>query len=315
MSAILRHPPCGRVSAENTLGMGAPSEPVEVNLQAFLGHLRAQEGGRPPVSPTTSAAPRPPCTAAAAPPGQEPLPHYVLPSVARSLRPGLPSSIYASGVSSASDATAFINVAADTDTTACSDSPSKIEQWAKQQSREPFKERGVTQGSEISMDNNRLAAFSRPSFDGDFMGLRGYGEARVHNLFAPPFASSLPLRRHRKAPAARELPGEQRRQGSVIDDSRPYPLPPIAVVLGISGDGRRGNAAGIEAGLSATGSDGEEWKQRGIVEYAEGFHATGLGDLSSSITTDNNNNVFQAFLHLGRRLPGRLRRDQEGQEA
>lgn len=303
------------------------------------------------MSPTTTtpAASRSSYTAAAAaaaPPAQEPLPHYVLPSVARSLRPGLlRSSTYPSGVLSAHDAAALVNAAAAaTDTPACcSPPPSKIEGWAKQQSRGTFDERGDTQGGgggeggASAPDTNRLvaaASSSRVTFDGDFMGLRGYGEARVHSLFAPPFAPSSPPPRsswHRKTPpsaTARGLPGEQRRQGeSAIGDKRPYPLPPIAVVLGISGGGTgRGNAAGIEAGSSATrgGGGGEEWKQqRGIVEGAEGFHATGLGDRSSSTAStsgiaanfSNNNGVFHAFLDLGRRLPRRLRRDREDQEA
>lgn len=367
------------------MGKGGSSKPIEVNLQAFLGHLRAQKGNirareegttyfMPPAASTkklprtAEAAEASTAAAAAACPGyrEEPPPHFALPSFSTPLpHHELPSFVapprrrlrgtQSFDILPTFDLTTPPNTAA-TDAVTCSEPSPRFQERVRSHSGEPADEYRDTQqagartaaapeyhhqpaaalssqatnfdssGSTEYQQPAAAVSSSRATFDGggDFMGLRGYGEAKVHDLFAPPFTSpSSPPRRRPKTPIKRELPGERRYQGGIDNDSQQrYPLPPIAIVSGISGGGRRGggrrrgnNYAGAGLGSSSVLGEEEEEeedrKQRGVEDAAD-YHAAGLGGRrSSSTAATNNDHVFHAFLNLGRRLPRRLRRDRE----
>lgn len=146
------------------------------------------------------------------------------------------------------------------------------------------------------------------------MGLGGFGEDLVDNLFAPPSSASR-RRRHLHAPAAGGTLGAHSLGGEgKTGTNGPHPLPPIVLVAGISGENRGVNAtAAHNLGFDGnTRQDDERGEERECENRCRGIATAGdpsslYGGRSSSVNT-NNNDVFHAFINLGRRLPGRLRR-------
>lgn len=288
--------------AENVLGDGAPSKPVEVHLRAFLGHLRARGGTgrthaaqqehRQRVAPSIG----PPVLSSSQGHGDA-LVSTTRPSSANGVHDPAPRN---SGVSSCPEPFGLA-----------------VEQDAKQQHGG-----GLEPSAETGRDGNdakpQSSASPPAAFDGDFMGLGGFGEDLVDNLFAPPSSASR-RRRHRRrlyAPAtggtleSHSLEGEERTGGA----HGPYPLPPIVLAAGISGESRGIDATtthklGSHGKMEQAGEGGGE---RACENRCRGGATAGdqrslCGRSSSSVNTTNND-VFHAFINLGRRLPGRLRR-------
>lgn len=153
------------------------------------------------------------------------------------------------------------------------------------------------------------SASSPPAaFGGDFMGLGGFGEDLVDNLFAPPSSSSRRHRRHHRSRAP-SAGGTLRNSGANLRAGEghtgangPYVLPPIVLVAGISGESRGVNATAAHK----RGSEDDRGVGRDCNNRCRGV-ATAAVDQNSSVNTASND-VYHAFINLGRRLPGRLRR-------
>lgn len=263
--------------AENVLGDGAPSKPVEVNLRAFLGHLRAQEGAAKTHAAQQErqqrVAPSMRLLMSSSQGHGDPLVSTTRPSSAD----GVPDP--ATGDSGASSGSKPLGPAVDREV--------KQQQGAR---LEPSAAGRDAQGAIPQCSASPPAAF-----DGDFMGLGGFGEDLVDNLFAPPSSSSRRRRRRRlRAPAAGGTLGAHSVEGEGnTGASGPYSLPPIVLVAGISGENRG------EFNGTMQKDDG------GGGERDNGHNS--LYGRSSSVNATNND-VFHAFINLGRRLPGRLRR-------
>lgn len=307
---VVLHCSPGRVYAENALGAGAPSKPVEVDLYTFLGHLRAQEDGGKSTTPTDDAsAPTPTSTSSALAGPQLRSPHHPTPATVPSLQPCtlVPAPEFVSPPDIIIPAHAKDTVSLHSKSLGVSERPAelriRVEPSNKKKERKKLA-KGLTK--ELSLLQSPPAAFG-----GDFMGLSGYGEARVHGLFAPP---SSHREERRRAPAAdsnrvvvvdpKKLPhhGDRRSDGGL------YPLPPIVIASGISGDRRGGGGGTAEVKPGTITTQNCRWW--GAAERR------GHGNLGGSTSCSNNNNknddMFHAFLNLDRPLPGRLRRDREG---
>lgn len=315
----------GRVYAENVLGGGSPSKPVEVNLRAFLGHLRAQEEGRGKEHATSCTRVK---TCAERQQNQKQRsPARIVPPAQKSPLGCLDPSISTTPTTSSADGVPSFAVT-DNDASSCSKSPAGLTVGRKSHEQEQRREPpdGITeqdaQGGtphvdQRTEDRSSSACTAVPSpaasaFAGDFMGLEGFGEARVHNLFAPPSPSRC--RRYRpRAPAAGGVG-----VGS-CGGNGPYPLPPIVLVSGISGENRGVNAAARGTHeLDFNGrmpNEGVRWdddrSHGGICGVAGTEEQLDSHGRSFSSSGTDNNDVFHAFINLGRRLPGRLRRDRD----
>lgn len=284
--------------AENVLGGGAPSKPVEVNLRAFLGHLRAQDGTAR--------------THATSPEDQQRARPSVCPAPMSTSSQGHEDPLVSAARPASSDGVR--DLAAVDSGVSKTLSPVAEGKGQRQRGgrREPREETG--RDAQEGAIPQQSSASSPPAafFGGDFMGLEGFGEDLVDNLFAPPSSSSRRRRRRLRAPAAGGVLGAHSLQGEEnTGASGPYPLPPIVLVAGISGESR-----GVNAG--ATHKQGSDGNMRRNDKGGEGRDcdngcrgvATAGQDSSlygSSVNTTNND-VFHAFINLGRRLPGRLRR-------
>lgn len=170
-------------------------------------------------------------------------------------------------------------------------------------------ERGGSGGEETRNSAGTPPSPQTPGALGaDFMGLSEYGEGRVHGLFNPLSTRSSSARlRRRRAPAAEGGKGGETRIGNGVGGV--YPLPPIVVVSGISGAAGGKFGVGAPAAKHAVGRT-----QDGVIggrDCGDGrdVPAAELGNRSEFFSGGNRNDVFHAFLNLGRRLPGRLRRD------
>lgn len=288
--------------AGNMLGDGAPSKPVEVNLRAFLGHLRSQEEG----------------TRKAHAAQQE----YHQQRAAPSTGPAGVSSSQRRGeyLASATVPASAEGVADPAGNNGASSSPQPLEPAAEREAKQQQEGRVETSAQEAGKDAQgsmpQSSASSPPAaFGGDFMGLEGFGEDLVDNLFAPP--SSASRRRRRRplhAPAAGGALGARTLEGEgKTGPNGPYPLPPIVLVAGISGENRGVNATATTHKLGIDGDMQQDDERGGERDCEKTCRATaaGAGSLygrgGSSVHTTNND-VFHAFINLGRRLPGRLRR-------
>lgn len=334
-----------RVFAENVLGAGTPSPPVQVDVQAFLGHLRAQDDGgvrkaQPLPSPRLRQEQQNKLT-----------PSQTTPAAAAAAAYNTRAESTPNKTPLAAASSSLSSLSSGCTPTSSSSSPHIPQQQQQQQlfsSSKPLlrtamegvhyhSRTGPSKRGEAGTATAAVAAGAvvgavggeDPSippddtFGADFMGLRGFGEARVNGLFDPP--TSMSSRRmqqqqqQQRAPAA-DVAGEKVRFDGPYDyhrcssgdgahtitrrlhssSSSSSLLPPIVVASGISGEGgaRRGGGGGDGVGpVGARGVDG-----------AGGGYYCGGSDGSSN----NNNDVFHAFLNLGRRLPGRLvRRDRD----
>lgn len=271
----------GRVHAENTLGAGAPSDPVEVNLQAFLGHLRAQQGGGSPSSFTkTTTLARMSTTA----------------SLDKTISP-----LASTPISSAA-------VASVTNTNTLPSTPFVLpESLLLNEERCRINTEaapGQAEGSYTPFLTSTAA------FVDDFMGLYGFGEARVHGLFSPPSLSS----RHQRAPFLGDVTQEEHSFFSGFGNGKGLcPLPSIGVTSGISGE-KKGEKASNVGILSTQSGCGEVKYRLGDTRqsYVGGVPVAVACNGGEVWSRNKNNGVFHTFLDLGRRLPGRLRRDPEG---
>lgn len=289
--------------AGNMLGDGAPSKPVEVNLRAFLGHLRSQEEG------TRKA------HAAQQEYHQRAAPSTGPAGVSSSRRRG-------DYLASATVPASAEGVADPAGNNGASSSPQPLEPAAEREAKQQQEGRVETSaqeagGKDAQGSMPQPSASSPPAaFGGDFMGLGGFGEDLVDNLFAPP--SSASRRRRRRplhAPAAGGTLGARTLEGEgQTGPNGPYPLPPIVLVAGISGENRGVNATATAHKLGIDGDmqkDDERGAERDCEKTCRAVAtAAGPGNLygrGSSVHTTNND-VFHAFINLGRRLPGRLRR-------
>lgn len=276
--------------ADNVLGDGAPSKPVEVDVRAFLGHLRAQEHQQ-------HAAPSM---------GQAPF--------ARSQGLGHPlvSTTRLASADGVSDLVAGDNAAS-----LCAKPPGLAVESEDSHQQEGRVEPSIEAGRDAQGVILQSSASSPPAaFDGDFMGLGGFGEDLVDNLFAPPSSSRrrrLHGRRHLCAPAAGGTTGAHlfEREGDTRADG-PYPLPPIVLAAGISGESRAENVAGTHEQRSneklAPGGGERDCGNRRRGVATAGVQSRLHGRSSDSVNNTTTNDVFHAFIDVGRRLPGRLRR-------
>lgn len=316
--------------AENVLGGGAPSKPIEVSLRAFLGHLRAQEEGRGKAQEKSWTLPTTNSSADRLHQEQGTLARTAVPPAQTSSSPVFGEApIPTTPITSADSVTP--PTVADNDGS-CAKPPEdltvvqKPHQQEEQRREPPDGNREGAQGGAPRVDQttedgtalaSTVAVPSPPTsaLAGDFMGLEGFGEARIHSLFAPP--SSSPRRRRRRrvrAPAAGGTLG-----GDGTRENGPYPLPPIVLVSGISGESCGTNAAadGIH-NLGFNGKmpneEGGRWggSHGGICGVAGTEGRLDSHGRASSSSCTANNDVFHAFINLGRRLPRRLRRDRDG---
>ncbi|CAM9188391.1 unnamed protein product [Ectocarpus fasciculatus] len=334
-----------RVYAENVLGAGAPSKVVEVNLRAFLGHLRAQDGG----GRALKASHEVPASA-----GHEQ--HVPSSSLDRTAPPSLGCNDAFACTRPPSAGSANVPLVLDTDASSCSkplavltegrEAPQRADQ-EEEENREKFVEENrenfdeVLRGKGMEQAHTGTKAVvtqhdaphpkkedeppsctcapspSSPAFGGNFMGLEGFGEARVHNLFAP---SSLSSRRRSQrrlhAHVAAGVPRERRQLdcgrvgGGGGGGHGPYPLPPLVLVSGISGGSHGLNATATKRRKDGRGGcdvQHEPVAARGAEDWRD--YGGGGGDSGGAMHSTANNDVFHAFINLGRRLPGRLRRD------
>ncbi|CAM9750863.1 unnamed protein product, partial [Ectocarpus sp. 12 AP-2014] len=325
-----------RVCAENVLGAGAPSKVVEVNLRAFLGHLRAQDGGGRALKASHE------LPAAAGHQQQEPSS-----SLDRPALPSLGCGDAFACTSSPAAGSANVSLVLDTDASSCSkplgvltegrEAPPLADQEDDESREKPdegLRGKGMEHtGTRAAVTQHhaphptkedRLPSCtcapspSSPAFGGNFMGLEGFGEARVHDLFAPPSLSSLRRNQRRlHAHAAVGVPREGRQLdcdgagGGGGGGHGPYPLPPLVLASGISGKSHAPNATSAN-GRKDGGGDWDDQHEPVAARGAEDWRGYGGGGRDSGGTSTANNDVFHAFINLGRRLPGRLRR--HGQE-
>lgn len=274
--------------AENMLGDGAPSKPVEVNLRAFLGHLRAQEWiGRMHAT-------------------QQEHQQDAAPSIGPALMPssqGCGDPVVSTTTSRPDSADGV------TDTAGINGAPWCPKLLGTVVGREAKQPHGGGRGLEPPLEAGSDAKGATPpqssvsppaAFGGDFMGLGGFGEDLVDNLFAPPSSSSRRGRRRGRlrAPAAGGTLGARSIEGEGNTDANGlYPLPPIVLAAGISGESRGTN--------TTAAAQMRKCDKRGGVCAGTAVEQDSLYDSSVNST---NNDVFHAFINLGRRLPGRLRR-------
>lgn len=301
-----------RVTAENTLGVGAPSAPVEVNINAFLGHVRAH--ARAAHNQDTPALLPPSLTSAAPEP-----------------RHGFSSGDHLNtGAVGAATAEAHAEPAENCDfASPRTGQHQQVQQIAGDQRHEASPQNGSTMAVTNTADTTAVEAPAPAGtreetfFGDDFLGLRNYGEDRVHSLFAvgatttaeQPSYSALRSDATNKVRGAVVAPaGTAAAAPSFTAQSTLSPrfLPPIigSTVSGTSGSAKKGhchprrggNGDGKTYAVQLSGGDaggdigGDESGQR---------LASGCEDEGAP-----NNEVFHAFLNLGRRLPGRRRRSQ-----
>ncbi len=321
-----------RVYPENVLGAGAPSTPVAVNLRAFLGHLRAQGGGD-----RTGAAPSAPrrCPELEHPPPS-------MPPVRESCYsppPGRdgPLPVTNTAPTPAGDGDGYPSQAAgnNEETSSSSPPPSSSKTLARRRSdpelerqwQEPGTSSDGIVGDEAEGEARRAehdargaaphagqakdslpsssAASPPAAYGGDFMGLGGFGEARVHNLFAPPSSSCRRRRprRRARAPAAGGVLGDQHLHfgggGASSGGHGPYPLPPVVLATGVSGENR---------GSTISANYKSEMLPENDISLGGAYIARTEEDPIDGSGPTTTNDVFHAFINLGRRLPGRLRR-------
>ncbi|CAM9595605.1 unnamed protein product [Ectocarpus sp. 13 AM-2016] len=327
-----------RVYAENVLGAGAPSKVVEVNLGAFLGHLRAQDGG----GRALKASHELPVGA-----GHQ----HQVPSSSLD-RPALPSLRCGDAVACTSflaAGSADVPLVFDTEDSSCSkplgvltegrEAPQLADQEDEENREKPdevLRGKGMEQanaGTQAAVTQHHAPhptkddklpscswapSPSSPAFGGNFMGLEGFGEARVHNLFAPPSLSSRRGNQRRlHAHAAAGVPREGRQLdcdgvvGGGGGGHGPYPLPPLVLASGISGKSHGPNATSANRRKDGRG-DWDDQHEPVATRGAEDWREYGGGGRDRGGTSTANNDVFHAFINLGRRLPGRSRR--HGQE-
>lgn len=328
----------GRVYAENVLGAGAPSKAVEVNLKAFLGHLRAQDwGGR-----ALKASHELPASAGHQQQGPSS-------SLDRPALPSLGCGDAFACTSSPSAGSADVPLVLDTDDSSSSkplavltegrEAPQLADHEDEENREKPdelLRGKGMEQahtGTQAAVTQHHAPhptkedkspsctcepSPSSPAFGGNFMGLEGFGEARVHNLFVPPSLSSRRRNQRRlHAHAAAGVPKEGRQLdcegvgGGGGGGHGPYPLPPLVLVSGISGESHGLNATSANRRKDGRG-DWDDQHAPVAARGAEDWREYGGGGRDSGGTSTANNDVFHAFINLGRRLPGRLRR--HGQE-
>lgn len=305
----------GRVFAENVLGVGAPSSPVTVNLGAFLGHLRAHGGGDKINSAQN--------TPRECPELEHPLPS--MPQVCGSSPSGRGGPLAVTGPATAVGDGDGAPSAAGADEKALPSSKfafrtsgSELDQQLQQRPRTSSDGIGeeatapaegdpqvVTPHVDPTRGDQSPSASSPVAYGGDFMGLGGFGEARVHNLFAPSSSSRRCPRRRLRAPPAGEVLRDQHLHcgGGGSSGNGPYPLPPIVLATGVSGENHGSTVSmshkrGLHEEMQLEGGGGG---RRGVIARAEEDQIDGSGPTTT-------NDVFHAFINLGRRLPGRLRR-------
>lgn len=306
-----------RVHAENVLGAGAPSKPVEVNLGAFLGHLRAQHGRKKASAPSH---------------GQEE--QYLLETVSPARGPDIPCPSDANTDISL-PSKRHVNLTRDPEAQQEAErgetfddgiTPNSAPGNDTEGAKTPYPQ-DHSSGKHAPLAPDVLSPRVGAAFGDDFMGLGSFGEPRVHNLFAPPSPSPrrCDRRARLRAPATggalgtgyRSLCGVGAHDGG--RENGPYPLPPIVLASGISGDTRQITPITELPGSFGRGQSchgGGSWGNvhRGGVPDARRAEDPRDLECRKSRTRDgtaNTNEVFHAFINLGRRLPRRIPRDRE----
>ncbi|CAM9140978.1 unnamed protein product, partial [Hapterophycus canaliculatus] len=302
-----------RVYAENVLGAGAPSKPTEVNLGVFLGHLRAQQGGRrEPASPRGQ---------------QQPSLLEMVPSarVADTLTPAVASKDNSLLSEPRINLTPDLEAQQAAEGGEPSDGGTPHNGTGADGAKTPHPQESSNGKHTPLAPEVPSACQTATHFGDDFMGLRSFGEPKVHDLFSPP---SSPRRHDRPAhlcaPATEGAPRGAHQpicgvgghgSGSSRRVNLPHPLPPIVLASRISGESR-GRIPTTD--LPGSHGRGQPWDGGGL---GDDVHRGGMlvarmtedpGDLDGRIRhigdSANTNNVFHAFINLGRRLPGRLPR-------
>lgn len=295
------------------LGTGAPSPAVEVNLHAFLGHLRAhaRAGHYQGTSPAASSSSL--VTTA---------PHSFLPSSVELLDTGATATATADGSSRAQSAKVLscseqqpVRLAG-TSGLSKETQQQRVQQMADQMHAEPSPNKASARKSAPAAGANTDATIHEAFFGDDFLGLRSYGEERVHSLFGlGAVSSSSSLRRARAADrgvshiTAAAPAGPSSTMPSALS---PRFLPSI-VDSAVSGEkwsrkkgyvtGRKSSPEAAFVGPSPGGGGVGESDDRVVC----GVDGAALG-----LEFPCNNEVFHAVLNIGKRLPGRLRRDRPG---
>lgn len=301
-----------RVIAENTLGVGAPSPPVEVSINAFLGHLRAharaaRHQDMPALlsSSLTRAAPEP--------------------------RHGFKSGglLHTGTAAAAAAADSYAEPAKNCDLALPrTEQHQQVQEIGDDQRHVASPPNGITMNATNAADATTARAPAQAGtreeafFGDDFLGLRDFGEDRVHSLFAvgttttAEQASSSPrrsdatnkIRGGAVAPAGTTAAAPSFTTQSTLS---PRFLPPIvgSTVSGAWGPGKKGHC------YSRKGGNGDEKTFAAQLPGDDGGDEIGddeSGERLASGCADGgapNNEVFHAFLNLGRRLPGRRRRN------
>lgn len=301
------------------LGAGNPSPAVEVSLHAFLGHLRAHaRAEHRDALPATSS-----LTLVNTPP------HSFPPSSVEFLNTSASATFTADAVAANSHAQ-FINVVSCSEQQVKPAATSGISKAIQQQHQHqqpkqmpgpihmeppPSKAAAAQKSGPVVETNTGATAQEEAFFGDDFLGLRSYGEERVHSLFNLGAVSTSTLRR---APAA-ERDVDHTTGSAPAEPSFTEPLPssqlflPPIVDSGVSGEKRpmkrgyiKGKKNSDESALVGRSPDG------GIEGESNDRLMYGVDQAAVGLQSSRNNEVFHAFLNVGERLPGRLRRDRRG---